>query len=101
MGLLGLIHVADITTLRSGPKDKWETMTVAGLKVVVMAAASVTVSSSMVSGFSKETNNELIMVVSRNSEDLVEVIKELDDYFLLEVTIFGDFLIIVKHVTKS
>nr|KYP66608.1 hypothetical protein KK1_012906 [Cajanus cajan] len=47
-----------------------------------MAAASVTAPPSVVSGFSKETPSELAMVVSRNGKDLVEVIKELDDYFL-------------------
>ncbi|XP_015963594.1 protein ALTERED PHOSPHATE STARVATION RESPONSE 1 [Arachis duranensis] len=36
----------------------------------------------MVSGFSKGTQSELAMVVSRNTKDLVEVIKELDEYFL-------------------
>jgi hypothetical protein len=46
------------------------------------AAASMATPASGVVGFSKETSSELAMVVSRNSKDLVEVIKELDDYFL-------------------
>lgn len=73
---------------RSAIEEEWEaTTTTTGSEVVAMApgaAASVTAPPSMVSGFSKETNpsSELAMVVSRNSKDLVEVIKELDDYFL-------------------
>ncbi|KAK7406835.1 hypothetical protein VNO78_08469 [Psophocarpus tetragonolobus] len=68
---------------RSATEEDWEATTTAGSEVVVMAAASVTPPPSVVSGFSKETPSELAMVVSRNStKDLVEVIKELDDYFL-------------------
>ncbi|RDX79995.1 Nitrate regulatory gene2 protein, partial [Mucuna pruriens] len=66
---------------RSATEEEWEATT-AGSEVVMMAAASVTAPPSVVSGFSKETPSELAMVVSRNSKDLVEVIKELDDYFL-------------------
>ncbi|KAL2348630.1 hypothetical protein Fmac_002630 [Flemingia macrophylla] len=67
---------------RSATEEEWEATTTAGSEVVVMAAASVTAPPSSVSGFSKETPSELAMVVSRNGKDLVEVIKELDDYFL-------------------
>lgn len=45
-------------------------------------SASVTAPPSVVSGFSKDTSSELAMVVSRNSKDLAEIVKEVDDYFL-------------------
>ncbi|KAI5438736.1 protein ALTERED PHOSPHATE STARVATION RESPONSE 1 [Lathyrus oleraceus] len=70
---------------RSATEEEWEATTTTGSEVVVMAggaAASMATPSSGVVGFSKETPSELAMVVSRNSKDLVEVIKELDDYFL-------------------
>ncbi|TKY70322.1 hypothetical protein E2542_SST06612 [Spatholobus suberectus] len=67
---------------RSATEEEWEATTTAGSEVVLMAAASVTAPPSVVSGFSKETPSELAMVVSRNTKDLVEVVKELDDYFL-------------------
>ncbi|XP_057759892.1 protein ALTERED PHOSPHATE STARVATION RESPONSE 1 [Arachis stenosperma] len=74
---------------RSATEEEWEAATTTtGSEVVVMAgggggaAASVTAPPSMVSGFSKGTQSELAMVVSRNTKDLVEVIKELDEYFL-------------------
>jgi hypothetical protein len=44
--------------------------------------------SSVVSGFSKDTmtttttGSELAVVVSRNGKDLMEIIKEVDEYFL-------------------
>lgn len=46
----------------------------------VMAAASVAAPPSLVSGFSKES--EMAVVVSRQGKELVEIIKELDEYFL-------------------
>jgi hypothetical protein len=70
---------------RSATEEEWEATTTTGSEVVVMAggaAASMATPASGVVGFSKETSSELAMVVSRNSKDLVEVIKELDDYFL-------------------
>lgn len=45
-------------------------------------SASVTAPPSVVSGFSKDTSSDLAMVVSRNSKDLAEIVKEVDDYFL-------------------
>lgn len=48
-----------------------------------IGAASNTPPPSVVSEFSKgTTTSELAMVVSRNSKDLVEIVKELDEYFL-------------------
>ncbi|CAL0331923.1 unnamed protein product [Lupinus luteus] len=68
----------------SAIEEEWEATTTTGSEVVVMAAASKTAPPSSVSGFSKETktSSELAVVVPRNSKDLVEVIKELNDYFL-------------------
>ncbi|KAM2589147.1 hypothetical protein TB1_046105 [Malus domestica] len=66
-------------------EEEWETMTTASKAVITVTAASTVELSSVVSGFSKEsgtTTSELAMVVSRNAKDLVEIIKELDEYFL-------------------
>ncbi|KAG6647173.1 protein ALTERED PHOSPHATE STARVATION RESPONSE 1-like [Carya illinoinensis] len=48
------------------------------------AAAITTPPPSVISGLYKDTTatSELAMVVSRNSKDLVEIVKELDEYFL-------------------
>jgi hypothetical protein len=51
------------------------------------ATASATPQRSVISGFSKDTvttttTSELAMVVARNGKDLVEIVKELDEYFL-------------------
>lgn len=69
---------------RSVTEEEWEATTTTGSEIVVTTtgAASVTAPPSMLSRFSKETPSDLAMVVSRNTKDLVEIIKELDDYFL-------------------
>lgn len=73
---------------RSATEEEWEATTTTGSEVVVMAAGAAAsmaapASSGVVRGFCKETpSSELAVVVSRNTKDLVEVIKELDDYFL-------------------
>ncbi|KAJ6366734.1 hypothetical protein OIU77_003170 [Salix suchowensis] len=60
--------------------DEVTTNTTTASEMVAVAPPSV------VSGFSKETasgsGSELAMVVSKNSKDLVEIIKEVDEYFL-------------------
>lgn len=54
-------------------------MTTTASELAAPPAASMTV----VSGYSKDSNSELAMVVSRNSgKDLMGIIKELDEYFL-------------------
>ncbi|XP_009379364.1 protein ALTERED PHOSPHATE STARVATION RESPONSE 1-like [Pyrus x bretschneideri] len=66
-------------------EEEWESTTTASEAVVTVTAASTAEPPSVVSGFSKEsgtTTSELAMVVSRNAKDLVEIIKELDEYFL-------------------
>ncbi|BAT99961.1 protein ALTERED PHOSPHATE STARVATION RESPONSE 1 [Vigna umbellata] len=86
---------------RSVTEEEWEATTTTGSEVVVMAAASVTAPPSVVSGFSKETPSELAMVVSRNStKDLVEVIKELDDYFL-KAADAGSHVSLILEVSNS
>ncbi|KAJ4966227.1 hypothetical protein NE237_018076 [Protea cynaroides] len=69
---------------RSVTEEEWEANTVTtGSEVVTAAvAASVAAPPSVVSGYSKDSTSELAMVVLRNSKDLVEIIKELDEYFL-------------------
>lgn len=66
---------------RSVTEEEWEEATTV---VTVTGAASTVAPPSVVSGFSKDSSSELAMVVSRNSssKDLVEIIKELDEYLL-------------------
>ncbi|KAL9661125.1 hypothetical protein QQ045_025945 [Rhodiola kirilowii] len=63
-------------------EEEWETTTVS--ETATMTAVDVNAPPSMVSGYSKEesTGSELAMVVSRNSKDLSEIFRELDEYFL-------------------
>ncbi|KAL9378226.1 hypothetical protein Peur_029561 [Populus x canadensis] len=67
---------------RSMEEEEWEEVTTTATASEMVAV----VPPSVVSGFSKETasgsGSELAMVVSRNSKDLVEIIKEVDEYFL-------------------
>nr|XP_043614650.1 protein ALTERED PHOSPHATE STARVATION RESPONSE 1-like [Erigeron canadensis] len=70
-------------------EDEWEetSTTAATETVVTTTAASVAAPPSVVSGFSKitvsdATPSEMPVVVSTKSKDLVEIIKELDEYFL-------------------
>ncbi|KAF3440321.1 hypothetical protein FNV43_RR18605 [Rhamnella rubrinervis] len=68
---------------RSVTEEEWEaTTTTSEAVVTVTGAASTAAPPSVVSGFSKESSSELAMVVSRNTKDLVEIIKELDEYLL-------------------
>ncbi|KAG7034078.1 hypothetical protein SDJN02_03805, partial [Cucurbita argyrosperma subsp. argyrosperma] len=69
---------------RTVTEEEWEATTTASeAMVTVTGAASSAPPPSVVSGFSKDTSStELAMVVSRNTKDLVEIIKELDEYFL-------------------
>ncbi|XP_068640257.1 protein ALTERED PHOSPHATE STARVATION RESPONSE 1-like [Aristolochia californica] len=66
---------------RSVTEEEWEATTVS--EVNVTAGAAVAAPPPVVSGYSKETTTtELAVVVSRNSKDLSEIIKDLDEYFL-------------------
>ncbi|XP_058090929.1 protein ALTERED PHOSPHATE STARVATION RESPONSE 1 [Magnolia sinica] len=76
---------------RSVTEEEWEATTTVSEAAVALApshesvkAAVVTTTPSIVSGYSKEeAGSELALVVSRNTgKDLVEIIKELDEYFL-------------------
>ncbi|XVF15945.1 hypothetical protein REPUB_Repub09cG0199600 [Reevesia pubescens] len=75
------------TASRSATEDGWDA-DVSASDVAVTAtttatgAASLAAPPSVVSGFSKDTGSELAMVVSRNSKELVEIVKEVDEYFL-------------------
>ncbi|XP_022740249.1 nitrate regulatory gene2 protein-like isoform X2 [Durio zibethinus] len=75
------------TASRSATEEEWEAATsayevAATATTTATRAASVGAPPSMVSGFSKDTGSELAMVVSRNSKELVEIVKEVDEYFL-------------------
>lgn len=67
-------------------EEEWEETTVTSEVAVTttVGAASVAAPPSVVSQFSKETTttSELAVVVSTKGKDLVEIIKELDEYFL-------------------
>ncbi|XP_052195657.1 protein ALTERED PHOSPHATE STARVATION RESPONSE 1 isoform X2 [Diospyros lotus] len=66
-------------------EEEWEAATSASDVAVTntIGAASVTAPPSVVSGFSKKAStSELALVVSTTSKDLVEIIKQLDEYFL-------------------
>ncbi|XP_024977892.1 nitrate regulatory gene2 protein isoform X1 [Cynara cardunculus var. scolymus] len=71
--------------------DEWEEISTTGASETVVTttigAASVAAPPSAVSGFSKitvsnPTQSEMPVVVSSKSKDLMEIIKELDEYFL-------------------
>ncbi|XP_023518365.1 nitrate regulatory gene2 protein-like isoform X1 [Cucurbita pepo subsp. pepo] len=68
----------------SRTEEEWEATTIASeARITVTGAASSAPPPSVVSGFSKDASStELAVVVSRNTKDLVEIIKELDEYFL-------------------
>ncbi|XP_022751472.1 nitrate regulatory gene2 protein-like [Durio zibethinus] len=75
------------TVSRSATEEEWEAATsVSEVAVTGTTTATGTVSvaapPSVMSGFSKDTGSELAMVVSRNSKELVEIVKEVDEYFL-------------------
>lgn len=68
---------------RSATEEEWEATTTSEVAVTTVGAASLAAPPSVVSGFSKDTTvSDLPLVVSRNSKELVEIIKELDEYFL-------------------
>ncbi|KAJ8545727.1 hypothetical protein K7X08_018310 [Anisodus acutangulus] len=71
---------------RSVTEEEWDETTVTSEVAVTttVGAASVAAPPSVVSKFSKETTttSELAVVVSTKGKDLVEIIKELDEYFL-------------------
>ncbi|GAV64833.1 Ras domain-containing protein/DUF632 domain-containing protein/DUF630 domain-containing protein [Cephalotus follicularis] len=93
---------------RSATEEEWEANTITASDVVVAAtggsattaATSVTAPPSMMSGFSKESGSELAMVVSRNGKDLVEIVKEVDEYFL-KAADAGAQLSLVLEVSSS
>ncbi|KAL4366637.1 hypothetical protein GQ457_05G012230 [Hibiscus cannabinus] len=91
---------------RSVTEEEWEAATSAS-EVAVTAtttatgAARVAPPPSVVSGtFSKDTGSELAMVVSRNSKELVEIVKEVDEYFL-KAAGAGNHLSLLLEVSDS
>ncbi|KAL4376300.1 hypothetical protein GQ457_02G013620 [Hibiscus cannabinus] len=79
---------AQTNASRPVTEEEWEAATSASEAAVTATAtatgaASVAAPPSVVSGtFSKDTGSELAMVVSRNTKELVEIVKEVDEYFL-------------------
>ncbi|KAL1141703.1 hypothetical protein V6Z11_A11G047400 [Gossypium hirsutum] len=93
------------TESRSATEEEWEASTSVP-EVAVTAttpttrAASMAPPPSVVSGFSKDTGSELAMVVSRNSKELVEIVKEVDEYFL-KAADAGSQLSLLLEVSNS
>ncbi|KAK6922575.1 protein of unknown function DUF632 [Dillenia turbinata] len=80
---------------RSVTEEEWDATTVAS-EATPVVGVTVTVPPSVVSGFSKETGTELATVILRNSKDLVEIIKELDDYLLKAADAGGQISLILE-----
>lgn len=88
---------------RSVTEEEWEATTMTSEAMATATgtgnrAASTTPPLSMVSEFSKDTTttSELAMVVSRNSKDLVEIVKELDEYFLKAADAGGQLSLLLE-----
>ncbi|KAE8693475.1 putative L-ascorbate peroxidase 3-like [Hibiscus syriacus] len=90
---------AQANASRSVTEEEWEVATSASEAAVT--AASVAAPPSVVSGtFSKDTGSELAMVVSRNTKELVEIVKEVDEYFL-KAADAGSHLSLLLEVSNS
>ncbi|XP_022775437.1 nitrate regulatory gene2 protein-like [Durio zibethinus] len=90
---------------RSATEEEWEAA--ASISEVAVTAtttangaASVAAPPSVVGGFSKDTGSELAMVVSRNTKELVEIVKEVDEYFL-KAADAGSQLSLLLEVSNS
>ncbi|XVF62208.1 hypothetical protein PTKIN_Ptkin08bG0198900 [Pterospermum kingtungense] len=83
---------------RSHTEEKWGAATSVSETPVTATttAASVAAPPSVVSGFSKDTGSELAMVVSRNSKDLAEIVKEVDEYFLKAADAGGQMSVLLE-----
>ncbi|XVF59805.1 hypothetical protein PTKIN_Ptkin07bG0305400 [Pterospermum kingtungense] len=100
---------AQATASRSATEEEWEEGTASASEVAATATATTTASGapsmaappSVMSGFSKDTgSSELAMVVSRNSKELVEIVKEVDEYFL-KAADAGSQLSVLLEVSNS
>ncbi|KAE8707137.1 putative L-ascorbate peroxidase 3-like [Hibiscus syriacus] len=94
---------AQANASRSFTEEEWEAATSASEAAVTATTgvASVAPPPSVVSGmFSKDTGSELAMVVSRNSKELVEIAKEVDEYFL-KAADAGSHLSLLLEVSNS
>ncbi|KAL5995642.1 hypothetical protein ACLOJK_025708, partial [Asimina triloba] len=96
---------------RSATEEEWDATTLVSESTIppaaavetvkVDVAAAVVATPSVVRGYSKDTGSELAMVVSRNaSKDFVEIIKELDEYFLKDADAGGQVSVLLE-VTNS
>ncbi|KAK8566289.1 hypothetical protein V6N12_059818 [Hibiscus sabdariffa] len=90
---------------RSATEEEWEAATSVSEAAVTATnpttrAASMAAPPSVVSGFSKDTGSELAMVVSRNSKELAEIVKEVDEYFL-KAADAGSQLSLLLEVSNS
>ncbi|KAE8709492.1 putative L-ascorbate peroxidase 3-like [Hibiscus syriacus] len=94
---------AQANASRSVTDEEWEVATSASEAAITSrtGVASVAPPPSVVSGmFSKDTGSELAMVVSRNSKELVEIAKEVDEYFL-KAADAGSHLSLLLEVSNS
>lgn len=89
---------------RSVTEEEWEAATsgsemaacAATATTTVTGAASMAAPPSVVSGFSKDTGSELAVVVSRNTKELVEIVKEVDEYFLKAADAGGQLSVLLE-----
>ncbi|XWS29182.1 hypothetical protein CRYUN_Cryun24cG0006600 [Craigia yunnanensis] len=93
------------TASRSATEEEWEAATSVSEMAVnatttATGSASVATPLSVVSEFSKDTGSELAMVVSRNSKELVEIVKEVDEY-LHKAADAGSQLSVLLEVSNS
>ncbi|KAL3527230.1 hypothetical protein ACH5RR_011886 [Cinchona calisaya] len=90
---------------RSGTEEEWEETTVTSEVAVttttVGGAASVAAPPSVITTTTTSTNSnsELAMVVSTKGKDLVEIVKELDDYFLMAANAGGPLSLLLEVPT--
>ncbi|KAM7261040.1 hypothetical protein ACFE04_026515 [Oxalis oulophora] len=92
---------------RAGTEEEWDTTTASEMVVTTAGsgttvAASITAPPSMVSGFSKESGSTELAIVTRNGKDLLEIVKEVDEYFLRAADAGGllSILLEVSSVTN-
>ncbi|GLT44548.1 hypothetical protein SLA2020_184360 [Shorea laevis] len=88
---------------RSATEEEWEAATSASdvpasatATTTVTGAASVAAPPSVLSRFSKDTGSELAVVVSRNTKELVEIVKEVDEYFLKAADAGGQLSVLLE-----
>ncbi|XP_044470376.1 protein ALTERED PHOSPHATE STARVATION RESPONSE 1-like [Mangifera indica] len=89
------------TTARSMTEEEWEeeaTTVISEVPVSRSRTESVTAPPSVVSGYSKDTSGTepFALVKARNSKNIVEIVKEVDDYFLKAANAGAELSVILE-----